>query len=160
MKLFKKIVDERQELELLRIERIGFWVLFWGLVIAVHVQLFLDDFDFRHIAGEFILLIIAAIVVVAGCIRKGLWSYSTNPTVKSNIFYSLAGALVFGAFSVLMRYKRSGIEIVDIGGFAIAFLIQTIIIFSAGFILLTICGAITNKRKAKIEASLDDNSGE
>lgn len=50
MKRIKKIIDEREELELLRIEHICFWLLFWGLFLSIMVQSFLMNAPFVQFA--------------------------------------------------------------------------------------------------------------
>lgn len=156
MKLFKKIVDERQEQELMRIERIGFWVMFWGLLIAIHVQLFAYGLSLQQIMGEFIVLLIGALIVSIGCIRKGLWSYVTKPSIQSNSVYSLIGSLTTTSISIALQYKRmSEAENVDLISLLPTFIIQALVMFVICFILLTVSSAITNKRKEQLEANFD-----
>ena len=56
MKLFRKIIDERQELEAMKITGTGFWILFFGLMLAIILQLFFFEFDIRYILGELVVL--------------------------------------------------------------------------------------------------------
>jgi uncharacterized membrane protein len=163
MKLFKKISDERQELEMLKIERVGFWTLFWGLAVVMQIQLFTSgnpELLLRQIAGEGAVLLIGALVVTIGCIRKGLWSNRFKPDPKTNVLFSLAGALIF---SILMTARNRYLmweNAYDIRTNLMVFLFSFVFLFLACFVLLTVSAAITKWRKAKLDASFDDNDPE
>ena len=76
-KIFNKKVDERQEMDLLRVEHYSFWLMFWLLAIEIIVQgIILDGGD--KILGEWIVFMATAVFSVAGFIRKGVWSYAIN----------------------------------------------------------------------------------
>ncbi len=159
MRLLKKVVDERQELELMRNERIGFWVMLWGLLIVIHVELFFNGFNFKLVAGEIFILAIGALIVTVGHLRKGLWSYYTNPSLKSNIRYSLGGALVLSVISSVLRYKKLlGMQEYTIGKLFTFFVMQMVIIFGACFIISTLMSFVTNKRKNNLEEEFDDKN--
>ena len=71
----KSNLDEMQEAKLLEIEHNGCWLAFWGLVIAMIVQLFTTDAaDLpRTLAGEWILFMALAVYLGEACLRNGIW---------------------------------------------------------------------------------------
>jgi small neutral amino acid transporter SnatA (MarC family) len=90
MKLFHKLLDERQEQETMRIERGAFYVIFFALAISILVQLMVFNLDITHIAGEIIVLFMGAAWALAGYIRRGIWDNFTKPGIKSYLIYSTA----------------------------------------------------------------------
>lgn len=158
MKGFKKIVDERQEQELRKVESIGFWAVFWGLIVAIHVQIFTaadPEILLRQVAGELAILLLGAVVVLAGCVRKGVWSYRLKPDAKTNLLASLAAAILFSAISTLrLKITYPSVQSITL---PVTFLITFASIFIMCFIALTIFAAIIKKRSAKLESSFDEN---
>ena len=57
----KSNLDERQEQRLLRIERNGCWLAFWGLLVAMGVQTAIVSF-FMTFVSCYILLMFSALV--------------------------------------------------------------------------------------------------
>lgn len=157
MKKFKKIIDERQELELLKIYRMGFWVLFWGLFAIVQVQLFFLGSPkeiLTQVAGEMIVLVIGAIFVVIGSVRKGIWDERFKPDKKTNFLLSLGASVVMGAF-VAVRGKIMYPDMMVISAL-LTWLVTAVSMFIACFVLLSIAAAFTNRKKAKLEEEFTD----
>lgn len=153
MKLFRKIIDERQELEMMRVERVGFWLLYLGLVVAIIVQLFVFGFDFKHLAGEFIVLIVGCVVMLIGYMRRGSWDYFTKPGMKSYIIYSLGGGLLFALPMPIAAYFYNGLSFLNcLSIFAINFLF----LFSLLFLLLWLLGSVTKRRQKKLEQESEE----
>jgi len=148
MKLFRKIVDERQELEMMRVERGSFWVMLLALVVAILVQLFALGYDFEHIAGEFIVLVIGAVWSTAGYLRRGSWDYFTKPGVKTYALYSLAAGIIFGLVAPLTRYFRYGAPLLDC---LRVFVINFTSVYILAFLTLLLLGTITKKRQKKLQ---------
>ncbi len=155
MKLFKKKADEREMQEYMRVERVGFWVMFYGVAIVMIVQLVLPDAEPRHLAGELIVLLVGCVVSLVGYIRKGLWSPRFKINVKSNLLFSLAGGVILAGIAAL---RLSGVP--SMQGypmrFALAVLIQFVFTFALTFGLLTVCAALVKRRRAKLEAEVED----
>lgn len=101
----KSNLDERQEQILLTIEHNGFWMAFWGLLIAMTVQMIVYGMDFGRIAGEWIVFMVIALYVSGKCEKNGIWDRRLQPNAKTNLLLSLVSALGFGAviFAVLFR---------------------------------------------------------
>ena len=55
LKWFEKKVDERQEMDLLKVEHFGFWMMYWMLLAALIIQgIFMED-GVKRAAGEWII---------------------------------------------------------------------------------------------------------
>lgn len=148
-KFFAKKVDERQEMDLLRVEHYSFWLMFWLLAIEIVVQgIILDGGD--KITGEWIVFMITAVFSVAGFIRKGVWSYQSKrvPGVKSYFLYSLIAGAVGGVLGFLGGMKRSpgnqGAICANVVGMATG-------IFAISFVGFSVLGTITRYREKKLE---------
>ena len=48
----KKIIDERQELEMMKVERTGFWIMWGVLLLSLLVQSLFLGAGPKQIAGE------------------------------------------------------------------------------------------------------------
>ncbi len=66
-KLLKNDLDEMQEQTLLKIESRGFWLAFYGLTVAILIQLFIGNAP-TLIAGESVLLLILCGYVCGACL--------------------------------------------------------------------------------------------
>lgn len=97
MKKKRNLLDERQEQELLKIERRGFYLTFAGLV-GLEI-IFSAMSDFPGMMGTLALVLLVAIYVVAAEIRAGIWSRKLRADWKTNLLVSVAGG--FGCFLVL-----------------------------------------------------------
>ncbi len=156
-KLFKKQVDERQELELLKAEHTAYWVTFWLLFIAITVERFILQVPLEQMMAEWCIFMISCIVLCVGCIRKGLWCFQTKkvPGVKAYIGYSLCGAaigVVFGIITVIQfEIKEIPIILAIIG-------MDAFFIFISCFVLFLIVGSMAKSREKKLadKAMLDD----
>lgn len=154
MKLFRKVVDERQELEMMHIERGAFYVMVFALAIGILIQIFALDFDFTHVAGEFIVLLIGTVWAFIGSIRRGSWDYFTKPGMKAYLIYSIATGLIFGLVAPLTRYFRYGAPLMDcLRVFAKNF----IILFMIAFLTLLLFGTIAKKRQEKLQQKHGDS---
>jgi len=154
MKFFRKIVDERQEHEMMKVERGGFWLMCFALPVVMLVQIFVFNVDMSHLAGSYIVLFIGAIWLAVGYYRKGLWDYFFNPGIKYYIIASvLAGSLSFILIS-LLHYFRSGLSLVDSLRASIAW---SLIPFAMTFLILAIQGTLTKRRRIKLQQKYKDD---
>lgn len=140
---FKKVIDERQELELLSIERSGFWVVFGILFIAYLVQSFFFDASFKQLIGEYISLCAGMIVILVGCIRKGLWSCYSIPNLKNYFLYSFVTAIIFSLINAVILIIKSSKDIL------LPMLISGFSTFIGLFLLFLIFGGIIKNRRDK-----------
>lgn len=99
----KPKLDEMQEKKLLKLEEIGFWMIFWLLFAAIIVQIVVDG-NFKSVIGEIIVLLIASVYIAFSSLKNGLWSKSQPPTLKTNILTSLIPAILLGVFQVVRAF--------------------------------------------------------
>lgn len=153
MKKIKKVVDERQELELLKIEHVGFWIMFWGLCISIIVQAMFMESSFREFGAEFIIFMISCIIFLIGCIKKGQWDYYTKPCMKTYLMTSIIGTASFSiifAISNYIKYKTRVLFLIEIT------LIFAAFIFALLFITMVITGKLTINQRKKLEQEFND----
>lgn len=158
----KKVVDERQELELLKIEKMGFWSMYWMLLASFLYQEMFLEAPFSQWAGEFVVFMAASVYVLIACMRKGQWDYYSQPTMKGYFMYSLIGSGIFtivvGA-SKYMKYAAVKEHIWSVGlpivGLLFSFTFILMFVSLAGF------GHLTKIRRAQLEkayaAELEDD---
>lgn len=158
-KLFEKKVDERQEMDLLRVEHYGFWFMYWMLLAEIIIQgVVLDGGE--KILGEGIVFMATCVFVVIGWIRKGVWSYQTKkvPGVKYYLLYSLIAAVVSGIFGMLMGSKENpgDMSAIMFRGFMVAVNALWITFF-----VFLIAGGIAKGREKKLEMdAIEDEENE
>lgn len=148
----KNNLDERQELTLLRIERNGYWIAFWGLIVSIAVQLFIDSSDYRHVSAELILLTVLSFYIVIASLKNGIWDRRLKPNFLTNFIVSLIAAVVSGIvcfISIYIRYPK--LATAAAGGVILA-----ASVFVLCFAALLISAGIYKKRKKKLEQELDD----
>lgn len=112
MKLFqekKNNLDEMQEQKLLRLESRGFWLLWWGLLAAMAVQLLVYGVEaFRLLLGEWVVFMLSSVYMAAACIKQGLWDRKLKPNFKTNLLISLLAGVVSGGFMGIYSYRSFG----------------------------------------------------
>lgn len=156
-KMFAKKVDERQEMDLLRIEHSGFWLMYFLLFIEIIIQgMILGEHD--KIVGEGIVFVVVSVFLLIGCARKGVWTYQSQkvPGVKSYLWYSLVAGVLAGIIGVFNGLKWTG---------NVPALMANMIVMAAGtfvltFIVFLIVGGITKKREKKLEMEAIGDDGE
>ena len=111
-KIKQSNLDERQEMELSKIERNGFWFMFWGLFAVMSVEMILEPKDLKVFAGEWLLFMIVAVCFGIQCIRKGIWDRRLKPTLKTNFISSLIAGLFVVIFMLALQYVR--LEVVNL----------------------------------------------
>ncbi len=156
MKL-KKVVDERQELEMLKVEHIGFWVMFWGLLVSIIWQSFFMEATLQQLGAEWIIFMAACVISMIGYVKKGQWDYYSEPSVKSYFLYSSATAVIFGVVFGISRYFKYEMcrEQILTRLLPIA-IIPSIFIFIITFIALAITGKMVQNKRAKLENEFDE----
>lgn len=149
----KSDLDEMQEQKLLEIEHNGCWIAFWGLAVAMVIQMILGDNSVKQIIGESCVLMIMSLYIVVACIKNGIWARNLKANNKTNIMESLiAGAvlgLIFFATSYINYHKLTG-SIVTF----ICIMISTTILC---FIALTFSASLYKRQKRKIEDEPDED---
>ena len=112
MKLFKEAknnLDEMQEQRLLKLESRGFWLLWWGLLSAMLVQLLVYGAEAsQHLLGEWAVFMLGSVYMAAACIKQGLWDRKLRPNFKTNLLLSLLAGVVTGGFMGVYSYRSFG----------------------------------------------------
>ena len=112
MKLFQENtnhLDEMQEQKLLKLESRGFWLLWWGLLAAMAVQLLVYGVEaFRLLLGEWVVFMLSSVYIAAACIKQGLWDRKLKPNFKTNLLMSLLAGVVSGSFMGVYSYRSFG----------------------------------------------------
>lgn len=149
MKKLRNNLDEMQEQNLLNIEKTGFWMAYWGLVIAIVAQtLIYKENAFAYIRGECIILFVSSICMALECIRKGIWSRSIPATPRANLLCSFVAA---GAFSLILGV----IKYIQYGSVPGAFASAVIFFISMFFLCFVVLSGMLffyNRKKEKLEA--------
>ena len=148
MRRLKNNLDEMQELNLLKIEKAGFWIVYIGLAAAIVVQMLMYGEDaFRYMVGETIVMVVGCIYVVAASIRKGIWSRRLPATPMSNLVQSIIWSAIFGVIIAIVKYVQYGSLPGAIASGAVFFIFIAIVCYVVLTILMTMC----NKKKDKLE---------
>ena len=139
-------LDEMQDQKMLKMEEYAYWILFWGLALAVVVQLLLGG-SIRQVAGELIVLLIGGAYVLAASLKNGLWTRSSVPTRKRNAVASLIPAAVICVLNVIKLIQKKDIGTNDIL-IAAAFTIGTYVVC---FAVLEVLRLLYEKRRSKLD---------
>lgn len=160
-KWFEKKVDERQEMDLLKVEHFGFWLMYYMLLAAILIQSIFFEDGFHLAAGEWIIFMLISIICVVGWVRKGVWTYQSRkiPGVRSYLLYSTVTAFGVGIpFAVLFAFKGNDISF---KGIAMRIIIMVVTLFVISFPTFFIVGTIAKRReKALAEQNFDDDDYE
>lgn len=160
-KWFEKKVDERQEMDLLKVEHFGFWLMYYMLLAAILIQSIFFEDGFRLAAGEWIIFMLISIICVVGWVRKGVWTYQSRkiPGVRSYLLYSIVTAFGVGIpFALLFAIKWSDTSFKSI---AIRIIMMVAALFVITFPTFFIVGTIAKRReKALAEQNFDDDDYE
>ena len=155
MKKRKNNLDERQELKLLRIEHNGCWIAFWGLLIAMVVQLIAGIHGPENLAGEWIVFMCLALYLVIDCIKNGIWDRRMKPDFKTNLIASSIAAAVMGVVWFTISYRNYHKLVGSIAAGAFMFLVTGALCCVA----LLVASSVYKKRLNKLEEdSTDENA--
>ena len=160
MKKFKKVVDERQELELYKIEHVCFWILFWLLLGSIIVQSMILNAPFSQWGFEWSIFMVGCIGVIVGCYKKGQWDFYSKPTTKNYLIYSLIGSAAFAIIYAITMYINNPYfkdNLLALGALT-AFIF--VLLFTLIFAALFITGTLVKKRQKKLEDEFTDDDNE
>ena len=145
----KNNLDERQEQILLKIEHNTCWIAYWGLLIAMIVQVLIYGFDAARLAGEWFIFMILCIYLSYECLKNGIWDRRLRPNAKTNVLVSLIASVVFAAVSAVGVCSRFDAEPLD---YVITFGGVAVVTFVLCFMLLTATARAYKEKQAKLEA--------
>ncbi len=144
----KNNLDEMQEQALLKIEHNGYWLGFFGLLVALLVQVALGS-DIKTIAGEFIVFMVLCGYLLIACLRKGIWDRQLKANGKTNLLCSLFAGVIMFLFATVRAYLNYPDAV---WGSIAAGAFMGIIVFFLCWAALSICSAIYKKRREKLES--------
>ena len=157
MKKFKKVVDERQELELYKIEHVCFWIVFWLLLGSIIVQSMFLNAPFSQWGFEWAVFMISCGGVMVGCYKKGQWDFYSKPTTKNYLIYSLIGSGAFAVIYTITMYMKHDYfkdNLLALGTMT-AFIFA--MLFALIFVALFVSGTLVKKRQKKLEEQFSDD---
>ena len=141
-------IDEREKMEMYKIEHYAFWLLYWGILISILAQMIFFDANFKSIAGEWIVFVLCSLSVSIAYAKGGHYDYFTKPGLKSSLIYSASATIIYDGLIGIYIYANH--HYYNLLGFAITMIIQTILIFTLTFALLLLTGRMVNKRRSKL----------
>ena len=144
-KKMKNKLDEMQEQKMLKIEHNGCWLAFWGLLIALLIQLLIyGPGELRQMAGEWIVFMCLALYISIDCIRNGVWDRWLSPTPAANACASIIAGIIVAVLNVVLIYRRHHI----LSGAVAAGVYMGAMTTGLCFAALT-CGAFIYKKRVK-----------
>ena len=112
------------------------------------------DFDFRNLAGEYVVFAALALYIAVGCIRQGIWDRRLKPDTSSNLMVSLVAALISGILGFVFTVKRFPDKIAGSLASGIAYAVIT---FTVCFAVLQFSAGLFRKKQAKLEEEPQEN---
>ncbi len=159
MRLFKmkKVVDEREEMEMMKIEHYMYWFTFWALLVGIFGQLIFMKASFTQVAGEWTVFMLMAVGLLIGELKGGHFDYSSRPGWKSYLLYAVIAAAAGTLLVLANSFMRGWYEEADMGQLLAVSLITGINIFILTFICLAAAGAFVKHRRKKLESAYDED---
>ena len=155
MKLRKNNLDEQQERKLLEIESRGFWMAFWGLLIALVVQSLVMK-NTSMVIGEWIMFMTLALYLALSCSRAGIWDRHMDMNRKTLFYVSIIAALCAAVFMFSFTFLRYHKPISSL----YAGVIIGLSTFAICYIALTLAARVTKKRQDELNAEPEEEKNE
>ena len=140
----KTVLDEREMMEMYRIEHFGLWLMYGLLCAAILAQLLLGA-GLSQMAGEMAVLSVTSVAMIFANARHGIWDQSSRPSMRGNAVYSLVSGVLVAA--VLAAVGRSAVFALLAGAGAGA----------ACMLLLTCLMQYMKRRQEKTDEELDND---
>ena len=147
MKLYlrtKSVLDERETLEMYRIEHRGLWAMYTLLCATVVVQL-LFGADLAQMGGELFVIGAVSVGLIIAYARRGIWDTDARPSTRGNAVYSALSAAGVG---VIVLGRRANPWISLAAGAAM---------FALCFVLLTLLMRYVQRRQEAQSRALEDD---
>lgn len=155
MRLFgKKKMDEREQMEMYRMEHYAFWMLYWAQAASLVVHKLILDEPFINHAWEWSVFIAVSVWLIIVDIRRGNYDFYTEPGWRSYLIYAVGCSLFFGAVAIGSGIYKGWIESAKdallVGVIEVPFLF--IICYGA----LAAVGTLVKRRRKKLEEEFDE----
>ena len=98
------VLDEREMLEMYRVEHFGLWLMYALLCIAIVVQLLMGA-KLSQMAGELAVVIVASVAMMVQHVRYGIWDENSRPSVRGNAMCSLGVGVGVAVLLAVLRGK-------------------------------------------------------
>lgn len=143
----KNQLDEMQEQKLLHIEKNGCWFCFWGLLVAILIQMAVCEDTMTAMTGEWIIFMCLCIYMGIACIKNGIWDRRLEANPKTNAVISAVAGVFTGLALGVINYMQFGFikSAIWTGVFNLFF------VGILCFIALSVVAAIYKKRVQKME---------
>lgn len=153
MKKGKNNLDEMQEAKLLQIEHNGCWLAFWGLLVAMIVELFVFGSEEigRIIIGEWIVFMLLSLYLSIACMKNGIWDRRLKADPMTNLTISLIAAAVSAVIMAVVSFVRYH----SVNGALSMFVIFLVVIFAVCYASLSLGALFYKKKLAKLESESD-----
>ena len=151
MKQTKKHLDEMQDQKLLRIEEIGFWLVFWVLFAAIIVQ-FLLGTSLKEIAGEAVALFVASTYIAARSLKNGLWTRSYAPNFRTNALASVIPAFLLGMIKTVKLFAANSLF-----DALPQLLLHSLVVYAVCLGILEIMRGVYQRRRKRLDDCDDEN---
>lgn len=158
MKFKRKKLDERELFEMYKIEHYLFWLVFWGLFLSVMIQGVILNTGFKQISGEWIILMVTAVVSLFLYIKGGHYDYWTKPGKKSYLIYSLVFSIIFDIVYVITLYMQD--DALKLKWLLAIALILFVFLFTIMYIILAVMGELVKRRRKKLEQRFEEECEE
>ena len=140
----KTVLDEREMMEMYRIEHRGLWLMYGLLCAAILVQLLMGA-GLAQMAGEIAVVAVTSVAMILANARHGIWDQNSRPSVRGNAVYSLAtGVLVAAVLAAVGRSAPVSLLAGACGG-------------AACMLLLTCLMQYMKHRQKKTDEELDND---
>ena len=147
----KSNLDEMQEKKLLNIEHNACWLGFWGLFIAIYVQIAFGNVGLDRLGGEIIVLLIMAVYICVSCVKNGIWDRNLKPNFKTNLAVSAVTGIGFAAFWFVISYRKYH----ALAGSLATGVFMFVLVGGAVLVLLSLTTAVYRRREQKLEEEAD-----
>lgn len=154
----KNNLDEMQESKLLKIERNGYRIAFWGLlaVILIEQAIGMIKDEPMDIVGECVILIIMCLYVLIASIKNGIWDRNSKPQMKKNVLISLLASVLMGGFWGGLSFIRLD----NIKYSLIIALVMTVFTFVVTVIVFAVSYYSYNKKQRELDELADRDENE
>ena len=144
----ENMFDEMQDRKLLKIEEVGFWLVFWVLFAVILLQALMGA-TLKELAGEIAVLLAASVYIVSSNLKNGLWGRSYTPTLKAVVIASVLASVIFGIINAVRAFVILKNPVEPGAIFQIAALCVGVFILC--FALMEVFRLIYKKRRRKLD---------
>lgn len=140
----RSVLDEREMMDMYRVEHAGLWSMYALLCVAIVVQL-LFGAPMRQMAGELTVLLLVSAGMIVAYARKGIWDDRSRPSTRGNAVYSAVCGMGVALVVLIVR------------GSILWGLVSGAAMFALCFALLTLMMTLLKRRQSREAQALEEN---